>query len=137
MINTVSVRESNTLTLEEFLTHHEFVIEQLNDNILKVNRVGEQDVYLNFSDNVIFFTIDLGSLKEVGSEALYVKLLGLNTEILPVSTGIDSTNPEDPRLVIVESREVENLNGSQLLAVFDALELATDKIEVILTDFVK
>jgi len=61
----------------------------------------------------------------------------LNTEILPVSIGIDTTDESDPRLVLVESRECVNMDRSELLSVFDALEIAVDKIEGLLSEFVK
>ena len=72
----------------------------------------------------------------VASELLYFKLLDLNTEILPVSVGIDLTKEDDPRLVLVESREVSNLDENELLSVFNAFELACDRVETVLADFV-
>ena len=66
---------------------------------------------------------------------LYFKLLDVNTEILPVSVGINTTNG-DNRLVLVESREYEHLDDNEILSVFDAFELAVDKIEALLTEFV-
>ena len=66
------------------------------------------------------------------SKDFYFKLLDLNTEILPVSLGINSANPDDPRLVLVESREISNLDENEVLSVFDSLELATDKVEELL-----
>ncbi|MEY3897008.1 MAG: hypothetical protein RLZZ214_2529, partial [Verrucomicrobiota bacterium] len=56
----------------------------------------------------------------------------LNTEILPVSAGLDTSHPEDRRLVLVESRETGDLSDQELLAVFDALELAVDRVTEIL-----
>ena len=48
-----------------------------------------------------------------------------------MSFGINNTNPEDPHLVLVESRETEDLDAHELLSVFDALELAVDRAEAI------
>jgi hypothetical protein len=61
----------------------------------------------------------------------------LNTEILPVSIGINSTNASDPRLVLVESRETENLDDNEMLNVFTALEIAVDKVEGVLKEYLK
>jgi hypothetical protein len=56
----------------------------------------------------------------------------MNTEVLPVSFGINNANPKDPRLVIVESRSTHDLSDQELLSVFDSLEIAVDKAEAIL-----
>jgi hypothetical protein len=98
-----------------------------------VQRADEVPVFLNITGNTIFFEVDLGSLQGIGSENLYFNLLNLNTEILPVSFGINNSNAEDPRLVLTESREIQDLDDHELLSVFDALELAVDKAEQILT----
>jgi hypothetical protein len=47
--------------------------------------------------------------------------------------GLDTSHPEDRRLVLVESRETGDLSDQELLAVFDALELAVDRVSEILT----
>jgi len=133
----ILIRDLHYSTLEDFLNDNEFFVEKASENILKVNRSHEQPVYLNRQDNTIYFSVDLGSIKGLGSENLYFKLLDLNTEILPVSIGIDTTDELDPRLVLVESRECVNMDRNELLSVFDALEIAVDKIEGLLSEFVK
>ena len=133
----ILIRDLRSSTLEDFLNDNEFFVENASENILKVNRSHEQPVYLNQQDNTIYFSVDLGSIKGLGSENLYYKLLDLNTEILPVSIGIDTTDESDPRLVLVESRECVNIDRNELLSVFDALEIAVDKIEGLLSEFVK
>ena len=133
----ILIRDLHYFTLEDFLNDNEFFVEKASESILKVNRSHEQPVYLNRQDNTIYFSVDLGSIKGLGSENLYFKLLDLNTEILPVSIGIDTTEESDPRLVLVESRECVNMDQNELLSVFDALEIAVDKIEGLLSEFVK
>jgi hypothetical protein len=64
-------------------------------------------------------------------------VLDLNTEIQPVSAGIDTSNPDDVRLVLVESREASTLDDNELLAVFDAMELAVDRLEVLIQENLK
>ena len=61
----------------------------------------------------------------------------MNTEILPVSFAVNNSNPDDPHLVLVESRITVDLSDQELLAVFDALELATDKAEAVIADYVE
>ena len=133
----ILIRDLRYSTLEDFLNDNDFFVEKVSKNILKVNRSHEQPVYLNRQDNTIYFSVDLGSVKGLGSENFYFKLLDLNTKILPVSIGVDTTGESDPRLVLVESRECVNMDGNELLAVFDALEIAADKIEGLLSEFVK
>ena len=118
--------------LVRFLTMNDFQVEALDDNIYSVRRADELPVFLKISENSIYFEVDLGAIAELGSKELYFDLLDLNTEVIPVSFGINNTNSEDPRLVLIESRETQDLDAHELLCVFDALELATDRAETIL-----
>ena len=120
--------------LTRFLELNNFVVEGLSDEVLKVTREQELPVFLHVNDGSIFFEVDLGNMKELEDKDLYFKLLDMNTEILPVSFGVDNTNPDDARLVLVESRETSGLDGHELLSVFDAMELAVDKAEALLAE---
>jgi len=122
--------------LVPFLEMNDFDVEQIGENILRVSRHEELAVYLNVTSTQIYFEADLGNVSAFADKALYFKLLDMNTEILPISFGINNTNPADPRLVLVESRETSDLSDQELLAVFDAIELAVDKAEGILSTFV-
>ena len=85
----------------------------------------------------LYFEIDLGNVSSFATEKLYHDLLDLNTEILPVAFGLNRANPDDPRLVLVESREAENLDSNELLCVFTSLELAVDRAETMLAEYLK
>jgi hypothetical protein len=137
MSSNVIVRTSSTLNLKEFLEENDFFVEQVSDTVLKVNRSGELDVFLNVSEKAIYFEMELGNISAFANEEVYFRLLDLNTEILPVSVGIDTTEKGNPALVLVESREIENLDSNELLAVFDALEIAQDKVETLLAEYLK
>ena len=115
-----------------FLSLNGFDVEDLNNDIFRVSRENELPVFVKVDDKNIYFEVDLGNASEIASKELYFKLLDLNTEILPVSFGINNSNTEDPRLVLVESRETGDLNDDEVLSVFDALELAVDKAEALL-----
>ena len=128
----VKIKEHNNLEISEFLLYHGFEITKENDHIFIVQREDELPVFMSTSSNNLYFEVDLGSIKGVASEQLFFDLLDLNTEILPVSFGINNTNPNDSRLVLVESRKTIDLHQEELLSVFDALELATDRAETIL-----
>lgn len=131
----IATRRSEELT--PFLELNGFEVQTIGDNIYKVTRENELPVYLSVSDNNIYFEVDLGNVEAIAGKDLYFSLLDLNTEVLPVSFGINNSNPDDPRLVLVESRETGDLSDQELLAVFDAMELATDKAEALLSQAVK
>ena len=74
----------------------------------------------------IEFVIDLCGINDLDKNKLqeiYEKILDENTEILPSSFGIDSGNPKDKRLVLVDSLAIENLDENELLLTLDALAL--------------
>jgi hypothetical protein len=131
----VLVRSSKTEGFVPFLEMHDFSVEDLGNGIYKVTRDGELPVFLRVGDGQIYFEVDLGNVSSVASEDLYFKLLDLNTEILPVSVGFDTSNAEDPRLVLVERRETGDLCDQELLCVFDALELAADRTSDLLSSY--
>ena len=133
----LSVRSLKQYDLIEFLTNKGFTITNTGEKVWQISHSGELPVYLHIGDTQIYFEVDLGNISSIASETLYFTLLDLNTEILPVSLGIDTSNSEDPRLVLVESRELENLDDNELLAVFAALEIATDKVEAVISEFIQ
>ena len=74
----------------------------------------------------IEFVIDLCGINDLDKNKLqeiYEKILDENSEILPSSFGIDSGNPQDKRLVLVDSLAIENLDENELLLTLDALAL--------------
>ena len=119
--------------LTRFLEANGFAVEDLTNDVFRVQRDDELPVFLKVDDAQIYFEVDLGNIDGVISQELLVSLLTLNTEILPVSVGLDTSHPQDRRLVLVESRETGDLSDQELLAVFDALELAVDRVSEILT----
>ncbi len=132
----VAVRNLRNLSLEDFLQENDFFVEKLTDNTFKVLRTGELAVFISKVDKSLYFQVDLGNIDDIGTQELYFKLLDLNTEIVPVSIGIDTTQSENS-LVLVESREFVSLDDNEILSVFDALEIAVDKVESLLTEYVK
>lgn len=118
--------------LARFLESNGFSVEELENNVLRVQRDEELPVFLNVDDRQVYFEVDLGNIDSILTQDLLLSLLALNTEILPVSVGLDTSHPEDRRLVLVESRETGDLSDHELLAVFDSLELAVDRVTEIL-----
>lgn len=119
--------------LPRFLESNGFTVEPLDNDVFRVQREDELPVFLKIDNDQVFYELDLGNIDSVLSEELLLGLLSLNTEILPVSVGIDMSNPSDRRLVLVESRETGDLSDQEFLSVFDALELAVDRVSALLS----
>jgi uncharacterized protein YjfI (DUF2170 family) len=137
-MSNILIATRRTEELVPFLELNGFSVDDVGNSIYKVQReVDELPVYVSVSDNNMYFEVDLGNVSQFADKDFYFNLLDLNTEVLPVSFGINNSNPDDPRLVLVESRETGDLSDQELLAVFDALELATDKAEQVLAEYLK
>lgn len=128
----IAIRKSQPFA--EFLEMNGFAVEDLGDETYSVSREDELPVMVNVTDGVVRFQANLCSASNIDTKEMYLKFLDLNTEVLPVSFGVDSTDESDPRLVIVESRLVADLSDEELLGVFDTMELATDRAEELLTE---
>jgi len=137
----IKVHAVKEFDLLGFLAAQGFEVEVLTDNVFKITRDDDLPVFLSHNNGALYFEVDIGSTNDMLDQDhgnvrsdLMVEFLDLNTEILPVSFGINSTNPADPRLVLVESRVTGDLSDQELLSVFDALSLAVDKAERLLTE---
>src|SRR5262245_8821693 len=92
----IAIKTSHEEELTRFLSFHEFTVEELDGGVLRVQREGELPVFLVESENKLYFEVDLGNISEIATKDLLLDLLALNTEILPVSVGLDTTNADDP-----------------------------------------
>jgi hypothetical protein len=132
-MNNIIIESKKKNDLVEFLQLADFQVDDLGNHLYQVSRHDEIPVFISVMDSSIFFEVDLGNITEIADKDLYFKILDMNTEILPVSFGINNTNAEDPRLVIVESRSTHDLSDQELLGVFDSLEIAVDRAEALLS----
>lgn len=132
-MNKILIKLQREDELARFLESNGFTVEELSNDVFRVQREDELPVFLKVDDKQIYFELDLGNIEAILSQDLLLSLLALNTEILPVSAGLDTSNPDDRRLVLVESRETSDLSDQELLAVFDALELAVDRVTELLS----
>ena len=132
-MNKVLIKLQREDELARFLESNGFTVEELSNDVFRVQREDELPVFLKVDDKQIYFEVDLGNIESIITQELLLSLLALNTEILPVSAGLDTSNPDDRRLVLVESRETGDLSDQELLAVFDALELAVDRVTELLS----
>ena len=136
----ISVHAVREFDLLGFLANQGFEVEVLTDNVFKITKEDDLPVFLSHNGGSLYFEADIGGLNDMLdsqngalSASLLAEFLDLNTEVLPVSFGINSSDPTDPRLVLVESRVTGDLSDQELLSVFDSLSFAVDKAEQLLT----
>ncbi len=137
----ITVHATKELDLLGFLAAQGFEVEVLTNNVFKIIRDDDLPVFLSHNDGSLYFEVDIGGLNDMRANCssndsfllTLINFLDLNTTVLPVSFGVNSTDPTDPRLVLVESRVTGDLSDNELLSVFDALSIAVDKAEQLLT----
>jgi hypothetical protein len=132
----INIINRQNISLKDFLESHDYLVKKIKKDIWKIVR-DDLEVFLKSETNIIFFEIDLGITDSIASKKFYQELLELNSKILPVSLGIDRNTTEQERLILMESRETENLDANEILSVFEALEIASLKVENLLTKFIK
>jgi hypothetical protein len=134
----ITVHAIREFDLLGFLAAQDFEVEVLTDNVFKITRDEDLPVFLSHNDGSLYFEVDIAGVNalvdsKLELSSIFQEFLDLNTEVLPVSFGINSTNAADPRLVLAESRVTGDLSDHELLSVFDALSLAADRAEKVLT----
>ena len=130
MLDSVDITTRHSQNIKEFLEDQDFFVEQVTEKVIRVQRDGELPTFVHRDGNSLYFEVDLLGVNDIETDQqLCFQLLDLNTEILPVSVGIDSSEADNPRIVLVESREVSNLDHNELLSVFNSLEIAVDRVE--------
>ena len=82
------------------------------------------NIFAVIDDTQIEFMVDLCGVNDLDAtnlEEIYERILDQNTEILPCCFGIDSDDPNDKRIVLVDSLATENLDDNELLLALDSL----------------
>lgn len=127
----IVIRSVRSIGLEEFLQSHDYIMTEIKNDVILISR-SDLAIYLKSDKGILFFEVEIGNISKERTIELYEDLLDLNTEILPVSIGIDRAATNDPRLVLVESRESANLDENELLSVLQTMEIAVAKVELVL-----
>ena len=94
------------------------------DDIFIIQDEDELNIFAVVDDTQIEFIVDLCSVDDLDTsklEEIYGKILDQNTEILPTCFGIDSSDADDPRIVLVNSLATENMDANELLLALDSL----------------
>ena len=94
------------------------------DDILIIQDEDGLNMFAVVDDTQVEFMIDLCSVTDLDTsnlEEIYGKILNQNTEILPSCFGIDSSDPDDHHIVLVDSLATENMDANELLLALDSL----------------
>ena len=84
------------------------------------------NIFAVIDESQIEFMVDLCGLNQLNLqklEEIYEKILDQNTEILPSCFGINSDDPDDKRVVLVDSLATGNMDVNELLLSLDTLTL--------------
>ena len=110
------------------------------DNILIIQDEDELNMFAVVDDTQIEFMIDLCSVNELDTsklEEIYGKILDQNTEILPTCFGVDSSDPDDHHIVLVDSLATENMDSNELLLALDSLAVNVVTAHELLLPYLK
>ena len=110
------------------------------EGILIIQDEDELNIFAVVDDTQIEFMINLCSINNLDTtrlEKIYESLLDQNTGILPTCFGIDSSNPTDKQLVLVDSLATENLDANELLLSLDSLAVNVITTHELLLPYLK
>jgi uncharacterized protein YjfI (DUF2170 family) len=106
-----------------FLKEHGYSV-TTQDDILILSDEDGLNIFAAADETQMEFMVNLCSVNDLDATKLteiYEKILDQNTEILPSCFGIDSDDPSDKHIVLVDSLATENLDENELLLCLDAL----------------
>ena len=109
-------------------------------DILIIQDEDGLNMFAVVDDTQIEFMIDLCSVTDLDTsklEEIYGKILDQNTEILPSCFGIDSSDPDDQHIVLVDSLATENMDANELLLALDSLAVNVVTAHELLLSYLK
>ena len=110
------------------------------DDILIIQDEDGLNMFAVVDETQIEFMIDLCSINDLDTskmEEIYGKILDQNTEILPTCFGIDSSEPDDYHVVLVDSLATENMDANELLLALDSLAVNVVTAHELLLPYLK
>jgi uncharacterized protein YjfI (DUF2170 family) len=128
-------------TITEFLEQEGYEVEEQHDGEVLV--VTDEDGFTIFAvvtDMQIEFMVDICGESDLNSENLldaYRMILDQNTEILPTCYGIDTTEPGNARIVLVDSLALDNLDANEIQLSLSSLAQNTINAVEILSPYHK
>ena len=110
------------------------------DSILIIQDEDGLNIFAAVDDTQIEFMVDLCSVNDLDTsklEEIYGQVLDQNTEILPTCFGIDSSESDDPHIVLVDSLATENMDANELLLALDSLAVNVVTAHELLLPYIK
>jgi len=105
-------------SIKEFLKQEGYEVkEQKNSEVMLITDEDDFTIFSILNDLQIEFIVDICGENDIHPDKLleaYRMLLDQNTEILPTCYGIDNRNSKNPRIVLVDSLVLENLDVNEL-----------------------
>ncbi len=132
---------STKIALVEFLEQEGYEVEEKQDGEVLI--ITDEDGFTIFgvvTDIQVEFIVDICGENDLQSDKLleaYRMLLDQNTEILPTCYGIDTTDSENARIVLVDSLALENLDASEVRLSLSSLAQNTINAVEILSPYHK
>ena len=109
-------------------------------DILIIQDEDGLNMFAVVDETQIEFMVDLCSVNDLDTSKLgeiYANILDQNTEILPTCFGIDSSDPDDNHVVLVDSLATENLDANELLLALDSLAVNVVTAHELLLPYLK
>ncbi|HGE70949.1 TPA: DUF2170 family protein [Candidatus Poribacteria bacterium] len=125
----------------EFLKQEGYELTEKEDgNVLVITDEDDFTIFSAITDKQIEFVVDICGEKDLKKDKIaevYRMLLDLNTEIQPSCYGIDTMESENPRIVLVDSLPLENLDVNELQISLSSLAQNTLNAMEVLTPYLK
>jgi len=125
----------------EFLKQEGYEVTEKEDgNVLVITDEDDFTIFSAITDKQIEFVVDICGEKDLKKDKIaevYRMLLDLNTEIQPSCYGIDTMESENPRIVLVDSLPLENLDVNELQISLSSLAQNTLNAMEVLTPYLK
>jgi len=132
---------STKTTITEFLEQEGYEVDEQQDGEVLI--VTDEDGFTIFAvvtDLQIELMVDICAESDLQPDKIleaYRMLLDQNTEILPTCYGIDTTEGENARIVLVDSLALENLDANELQLSLSSLAQNTINAVEILSPYHK
>lgn len=127
--------------ITEFLKQEGYEVTEKEDgNVLVITDEDGFTIFSVITDKQIEFVVDICGEKDLRSDKMldvYRMLLDLNTEIQPSCYGINSMESDNPRIVLVDSLPLENLDVNELQISLSSLAQNTVSAVEVLTPYMK
>jgi len=128
-------------TITDFLEQEGYEVEEQQDGeVLVITDEDSFTIFAVVTDMQVEFMVDICGECDLQCDKLldaYRMLLDQNTEMLPTCYGIDTTDPGNARLVLVDSLALENLDENELQLSLSSLAQNTINAVEILSPYHK